>query len=144
MESLEKTSNNFHPKFFKSYFESTENLAHDSVVSDCIVWHVGTTWKACIDTSYSGELSRATVLTSYKEKHNPGLFYDKVPFTFNSSKDGSSLSLYTCNEDHGNSVTQVLAANFLNEPDKNGLAPGAQIIFFNRNSSIPLLKQTVS
>ena len=128
----------------KEYLEFTEELAKDSVVSDCKVWHDGNSWNACIDTSYSGDLSKSTVLTSFKENHKYGLFFDKIPFTIDISDDGNSLMICVCNNSHGTIVTQIAAANFPSNPENKGLAPGAQIIFFNTHFNLLSLEQSVS
>ena len=143
LQPKKEISNDLDTPALQKYMDFTQELAKDSVVSDCVVWHDGNTWRACIDTSYSGDLSNATVLTSFKENQEYGLFFDKVSFTVKISNDGNFLSIIVCKDDHVTTVTQVAAANFPENPENNGLAPGAQVILFKRSDSIPLLKKTV-
>lgn len=34
-------------------------------VYDCVVFHDGQVWRACVDTSETGDLSKATLMTDY-------------------------------------------------------------------------------
>uniref|UniRef100_A0A914Q3D0 Peptidase S8/S53 domain-containing protein n=1 Tax=Panagrolaimus davidi TaxID=227884 RepID=A0A914Q3D0_9BILA len=42
--------------------------------------------------------------------------------------DGNLLEIYSAYDNHGSVISQIAAANFPKNPEKNGLAPGAQIV----------------
>ncbi|CAG2104207.1 unnamed protein product [Medioppia subpectinata] len=75
---------------------------------DCVVFNDGTHWKGIVDTSGAGKLEDCTLLGNYRECLKYGTLSDRAP--------------------HGTHVASIAAAHFPNEPEKNGVAPGAQII----------------
>ncbi|CAG2163191.1 unnamed protein product [Oppiella nova] len=75
---------------------------------DCVVFYDGSHWMAVIDTSGTGSLEDCTLLGNYRECLNYGTISQRVS--------------------HGTHVASIAAANFPNDPDRNGVAPGAQIV----------------
>lgn len=53
---------------------------------------------------------------------------DKLNYTINIYEDGNLLEISRASSDHGTHVASIIASNFPNEPEKNGIAPGAQLI----------------
>lgn len=99
-------------------------------VYDCVVFNDGIEWKACIDTSEVGELAECKVMSSF---HLHGEYTrfgddDMVNYAFNVMEDGKKLSIITNSSSHGTHVASIASAYFEDQPELNGIAPGAQII----------------
>ncbi|KAJ1977785.1 hypothetical protein H4R35_002155 [Dimargaris xerosporica] len=100
------------------------------VIMDCVVFHDGTEWRAVLDTKESGDLRDAPVLRDYK---NEPKYYtlgtdDQLSYTVKFYDEGKTLSIVTVAGYHGTHVAGIIAAHHPEEPDLNGVAPGAQII----------------
>jgi len=99
-------------------------------VYDCITFFDGIHWNAVIDTTESGDLSEAEPMLNYNIKHQYRQFSDLDSLTYcvNIYDDGDVLSIVTDASPHGTHVAGIVAANFPDEPELNGVAPGAQIV----------------
>ncbi|CAL1545565.1 unnamed protein product, partial [Lymnaea stagnalis] len=99
-------------------------------VYDCIVFNDGERWRACIDTSETGDLQACKVLANYREFHEYGQFSqpDMLTYSVNIYEDGNVLEIVTNAGAHGTHVACIAAGNFPENPDMNGIAPGAQVI----------------
>uniref|UniRef100_A0AC34GAM1 Peptidase S8/S53 domain-containing protein n=1 Tax=Panagrolaimus sp. ES5 TaxID=591445 RepID=A0AC34GAM1_9BILA len=115
-------------KFMLEYLKSAEDLSKDSLVADCIVWNDGKIWRACIDISFIGNLENVKILANYRDEHEFDLIFDKFAYCVSINDDGNLLKIFVSYKEHGSLVANVAAAHFPNEPDKDGLAPGAQIV----------------
>ncbi|XP_008182784.3 tripeptidyl-peptidase 2 [Acyrthosiphon pisum] len=101
-------------------------------VYDCIVFHDGVQWLACLDTSEMGDLASCKLMGEFSEDPVNNFDYitaaDRMSYSFNVHNDGDVLEIVSLGSSHGTHVSAIAAGYFPDEPDRNGVAPGAQII----------------
>ncbi|XP_050538045.1 tripeptidyl-peptidase 2 [Daktulosphaira vitifoliae] len=101
-------------------------------VYDCVVFHNGKQWLVCLDTSEIGDLESCKVMGEFSEDPKNNYDYittsDFVCYSFNVYNDGNVLEIVSLGSSHGTHVSAIAAGCFPDEPEKNGVAPGAQII----------------
>ena len=99
-------------------------------VFDCVVWHDGEHWRAVVDTDEDGDLAEELAMTNFRTERQFGTFGDDdlLNFAVNIYNDGDILSIFTEAGAHGTHVAGTVAANFPDQPELNGMAPGAQIV----------------
>lgn len=99
-------------------------------VYDCVVFHDGTTWQACVDTSEAGDLASCTLLCNYSQCHRYGTLghSDLLNYTVNIYDDGNLLEIVTTCGAHGTHVAGIAAAYFPSDPTKDGVARGATLV----------------
>ncbi|KAI6660573.1 Tripeptidyl-peptidase 2 isoform X2 [Oopsacas minuta] len=103
---------------------------------DCIVYSDGDKWWICIDTSETGDLAACQLLRPFKQEYKHGTFKlgstgtNAILYNYgvNVYCNGNQLSIIGMSGSHGTHVAGIVAANFPDEPQRNGIAPGAQII----------------
>ncbi|KAI6221845.1 Tripeptidyl-peptidase 2 [Aphelenchoides fujianensis] len=110
--------------------EFEKNGDEASPLLDCLVWNDGHRWRACLDTSFCGELEKGTVLSNYRDEHQWAYITedDRLSYAITVHDEGKLLEIYRCIDPHGTHVAHIAAGCFPKEPEKNGLAPGAQIV----------------
>lgn len=119
-----------------STVEALQNLEKKykfiSPVYDCVVFHDGVQWLACLDTSETGNLASCKLMGEFSEDPVNNFDYitasDRMSYSFNVYNDGDVLEIVSLGSSHGTHVSAIAAGYFPDEPDKNGVAPGAQII----------------
>ncbi|XP_071534647.1 tripeptidyl-peptidase 2 isoform X2 [Panulirus ornatus] len=97
---------------------------------DYVVYHDGDVWRACIDTSERGDLENGIHLGEYRVTHQWASLTaaDQYNISINVHNDGNILEVVGMCSSHGTHVASIASANFPDNPDKNGIAPGAQIV----------------
>ncbi|KAJ2721392.1 hypothetical protein GGI07_004003 [Coemansia sp. Benny D115] len=99
-------------------------------ILDCVVFHDGKQWRAAIDTEESGDLTQANAIGAYKNTSDVAVLSKRhlLYYTVNFYDDGKVLSIVCCVGSHGTHVGGIVAANHPEEPQINGVAPGAQLL----------------
>ena len=97
---------------------------------DLISYHNGTDWNIIIDNTDDGDLEKALKLRPFTVAQEYGKLtdMDNLNVSVNVHDNGQVVELVSICSSHGTHVASIAAANFPDEPNKNGLAPGAQII----------------
>nr|CAD7428168.1 unnamed protein product [Timema monikensis] len=101
---------------------------------DCVIFHDGICWRACLDTSECGDMTSCKLLGEYSVTHDYAAIstVDQFNYSINVHNDGNTLEVVgMCFlTSHGTHVASIAAAYFEDSPEKNGIAPGAQIVSF--------------
>ena len=103
-------------------------------VFDVIAFHDGYVWRAAVDVSEVGDFSGSLAMSDYAKEFQFGTIgeEDKLNYSFKfygfEDGDQKTLSIVTNSGSHGTHVAGIVAANFPNTPELNGVAPGAQIV----------------
>ncbi|XP_035827746.1 tripeptidyl-peptidase 2 [Aplysia californica] len=99
-------------------------------VYDCVVFNDGEKWKACVDTSLKGDLDSCLTMGAYRESQEYGQLsqIDMMTYSVNIYDDGNVLEIVTNAGSHGTHVACIAAGNFPENPELNGIAPGAQVV----------------
>ncbi|XP_017768276.1 PREDICTED: tripeptidyl-peptidase 2 [Nicrophorus vespilloides] len=97
---------------------------------DCIMFYDGAKWVACVDTTEEGDLEKCPLIGEYSITHDYAVLspQDQLNFSMNVYDYGNTLELVGLYSSHGTHVASIASAYFPNEPEKNGVAPGAQIV----------------
>ncbi|WKY15571.1 hypothetical protein Q1695_000781 [Nippostrongylus brasiliensis] len=112
------------------FLKSVDKLEDKGPVADCIVWHDGDQWKACIDTSFRGRLSMCKAMGEYRLTGEYAKISerDEANYTFRIESNGKRLEICLPAGAHGSHVANIAAAYHPKTPELNGLAPGAKIV----------------
>ena len=105
-------------------------------VYDCIMFSDGGEWYVCLDTSECGDLAACQLLNPFKSRCQHGTFKlgstgaNTILYNYgvNVFCEGKLLSIIGMSGSHGTHVAGIVAANFPDEPQRNGIAPGAQLV----------------
>jgi tripeptidyl-peptidase II len=99
-------------------------------IYDCVTFHDGERWHAVIDTDEDGDLRDEQRLTDFCHQRQYASFgaQSQLNFSVNIYDDGKLLSIVTVCGDHGTHVAGIVGACFPDDPVRNGVAPGVQIV----------------
>ena len=99
-------------------------------VLDCVVFHDGERWQAVVDCSGTGDMSTAIPMSDYGYKQEFRSFTKEDSFNFGVHiyDEGQILSIVVDTGAHGTHVAGIIAAHHPEQPEINGVAPGAQIV----------------
>ncbi|MEE2941959.1 MAG: S8 family serine peptidase [Verrucomicrobiota bacterium] len=99
-------------------------------IYDCIVFNDGKAWRAAVDTDEDGNFDDEKLMTNFHAERQWSTFGKQtmMNFALNIYNDGDTLSIVTDVGAHGTHVAGIVAANYPEKPELNGIAPGAQIV----------------
>ena len=99
-------------------------------IIDCVTFHDGEHWQAVVDCSGTGDMSCVEPMTNFGVRQQYRRFSEEDAFNFgvNIFDEGSVLSIVTDTGAHGTHVAGIVSAYHPDNPECNGVAPGAQII----------------
>ncbi len=97
---------------------------------DIVSFHDGQTWNVIIDNTQDGDLDKALRLRPFGETQDFASLnkHDNLNVSVNVYDGGKTVQIVSVCSSHGTHVASIAAANFPEAPEKNGLAPGAQIV----------------
>jgi tripeptidyl-peptidase-2 len=97
---------------------------------DCVVFHDGEHWRAAVDTDEDGDLADEKAMTNFRVAREFTQFDDVslLSFGVNIYEDGKVLSIVADAHPHGTHVAGIVAGHYPDQPEWNGVAPGAQIV----------------
>jgi len=97
---------------------------------DCVVFHDDKHWQAAVDTDEDGDFTDEKLMTNFRVNRDYGTFDGEAQLNFatNIYRKGNLLSLVVDCGAHGTHVAGIVAAHFPDQPELNGIAPGAQIV----------------
>ena len=114
-------------EYIKAYEKDYDDIGP---IYDCIVFHDGTYWQAAIDTSETGDFSGSVLMTDYRIYRTYSTFKESdaaMNYSINIYDDGSILSVVVDCGAHGTHVAGIVSAYYPDQPECNGVAPGAQV-----------------
>ncbi|KAL8007278.1 putative peptidase S8A, tripeptidyl peptidase II, peptidase S8, subtilisin, Ser-active [Plasmopara halstedii] len=99
-------------------------------IYDAIVFHDDTCWRAALDTSETGTFTGIPLMTNFKLERQYATFSNEsqLNYVLNIYDDGNILSVVNDVGAHGTHVAGIVAAYYPEQPECNGVAPGAQIV----------------
>jgi len=120
----------------ESILENIEDNFADrdlGLVFDCVVWNDGEHYNVLVDTDGDGDLAEEKILRPYGVDHEYAWFEEEVATNFGVQvyEEGKLLSIVTVTDSHGTHVASIATAYNPEQPERNGIAPGAQIISIN-------------
>ncbi|TMW61109.1 hypothetical protein Poli38472_013572 [Pythium oligandrum] len=99
-------------------------------IYDAVVFFDGANWRAALDTKENGDFTGVKALTNYKIEREYATFSVESQFNYalNIYDEGNTLSVVCDAGAHGTHVAGIVAAHHPDQPECNGVAPGAQIL----------------
>ena len=117
-------------KRLEALIEAGKTYTDPGPLYDCVVFHDGEHFRAVIDTDEDGDLGDEKAMTNYRVAREFAQF-DNVSllnFGVNIYEDGKLLSIVADAHPHGTHVAGIVAGYYPDQPEWNGVAPGAQIV----------------
>ncbi|KAK1942457.1 Tripeptidyl-peptidase 2 [Phytophthora citrophthora] len=110
--------------------ELAKNYEDPGPIYDAVVFYDGTCWRAALDTKETGDFTGTPALTNFKEERQYATFSDEsqLNYVLNIYDEGNTLSVVNDVGAHGTHVAGIVAAYYPEQPECNGVAPGAQIV----------------
>ena len=107
-----------------------ESYQDPGPVFDCVVFHDGEAWRAVVDTDADGDLRSEKAMANFRLHQEWSTFGGRAQLNFgvNIFDDGKLLSIVVDSNPHGTHVAGIVAGHFPDQPELNGVAPGAQIV----------------
>ncbi|CAG5094699.1 Oidioi.mRNA.OKI2018_I69.XSR.g13790.t2.cds [Oikopleura dioica] len=100
-----------------------------SFIADVVVWNNGEELVAVLDSSFRGDLSSCKVMRDYATAQEWHKLSEETQLNYNFKIFDDKMVQVVCpSGSHGTHVAGIVAAYHPDEEDKNGIAPGAQII----------------
>jgi tripeptidyl-peptidase II len=99
-------------------------------IYDCVVYHDGKVWRGAVDTDEDGDFNDEKAMTNFRVDQEWDTF-DEVSllnFGLNIYEGGKVLSIVADAHPHGTHVAGITAGYYPDQPEWNGVAPGAQIV----------------
>ena len=107
-------------------------LKHDPAgpVYDVVSWHDGETYRVAVDVGCTGDLSGCTPLAPYAVEHRHGSFGEELQLNYCVAvyDGGSTVNICVDAGSHATHVAGIIGAYRPDQPELNGMAPGAQIV----------------
>lgn len=99
-------------------------------IYDAVVFFDGDKWRAALDTAETGDFTGVPALTNYRDELQYATFSkeSQLNYVLNIYDDGNTLSVVSDVGSHGTHVAGIVAAYHPDQPECNGVAPGAQIV----------------
>ena len=106
------------------------NFNDPGPIYDCVAFYDGKVWRAAVDTDEDGDFNDEKLMTNFRTERQWASFgkQSMMNFALNIYDDGDTLSIVTDVGAHGTHVAGIVAANYPEKPELNGIAPGAQIV----------------
>ncbi|KAG3007822.1 hypothetical protein JG687_00013916 [Phytophthora cactorum] len=114
----------------KQLEELAKSYEDPGPIYDAVVFNDGTCWRAALDTKETGDFTGIPALTNYKDERQYATFSDEsqLNYVLNIYDEGNTLSVVNDVGAHGTHVAGIVAAYHPEQPECNGVAPGAQIV----------------
>ena len=109
---------------------ATKSYSDPGPIYDCIVFHDGEHWRGAVDTDEDGSFDDEKAMTNFRVAREFTRFDDVslLNFGVNIYEDGDVLSIVADAHPHGTHVAGIVAGHYPDQPEWNGVAPGAQIV----------------
>lgn len=99
-------------------------------ILDVVAWHDGRHWRAAISGKPDGDISDSPAMTSFvhERKHASLGELEQMNYCLNIYDEGHVVSIVCDVSSHGTHVAGICGACHPEDPARNGVAPGAQIV----------------
>lgn len=117
-------------KRLEALIAAGKNYSDPGPTYDCVVFHDGENYRAAVDTDGDGDLADERAMTNFRVAREYAQFDDVslLNFGVNIYEDGKVLSIVADSHPHGTHVAGIVAGYYPDQPEWNGVAPGAQIV----------------